>query len=109
LHLIYSMIDLEMEITLFTKFSITKSVDPKLANVSYHAHAGGHRFVVDLPNGYSASIIQNPYSYGGEEGLWEIGVMKDGSLDYSTPITSDVLGYIPANEVMEIVGRIAKL
>lgn len=93
-----------MEITFFTK-----PADLNFANVHYQAHAGGHRFVVDLPNGYSASIVQNPYSYGGEEGLWEIAVMKDGSLDYSTPITPDVLGYIPANEVMEIVGRIAKL
>ena len=29
---------------------------------------------VDLENGYKLSIVSNKYSYGGEKGLFEIGV-----------------------------------
>lgn len=57
-------------------------------------------------NGYGASVICTPYSYGGPQGLKEIAVIKffgpgerDWHITYDTPITDDVLGYLTDEEV----------
>ena len=71
---------------------------------------GGVRIRAQFPNGYGASIIRNPFSYGGDEGLWELAVLgKDGDLCYDTPITSDVLGWLEAEEVIQACLDIAAL
>ena len=94
-----------MDLTLFSPNALSAP-----AKIDYSPMYGGHRFVATFPNGYGASIIQHEYSYGGNEGLWEIGVLgQDGKLDYTTPITCDVLGYVPANEVMGYLEQIAAL
>lgn len=64
-------------------------------------------------NDYGASVIQNPYSYGGRDGLWELAVIAwDGdnwSICYDTPITDDVLGYLTEEEVTETLVKIKAL
>ena len=70
---------------------------------------GGVRAVADFPNGYSASVICGPGTYGGDAGLYELAVMHDGSLCYDTPITDDVLGHLSENDVTRILGEIAAL
>ena len=61
-------------------------------------------------NGYGASVIKSPYSYGGSDGLWEIAVLgKDGKLCYDTPITDDVIGYLDDYEVNDILTQIEEL
>lgn len=60
-------------------------------------------------NGYGASVIRNSYSYGHEYGLYELAVLKDGRLCYDTPITSNVIGYLTADEVAEHLQRIEEL
>jgi hypothetical protein len=64
---------------------------------------------VQFPNGYGASIIKNEYSYGGPEGLYELAVLKDGSLCYNTPITDDVIGWCDENKITELLLEIQKL
>lgn len=75
---------------------------------------GGPHKVFKFPNNYGASVIQNDYSYGGKKGLWEIAVMHfvdadEWGIDYSTPITSDVLGYFTDEEVCEALEKIKNL
>lgn len=60
-------------------------------------------------NGYGASVVQNCYSRGHEDGLYELAVLKDDGLCYDTPITSDVIGYLTADEVTEYLRKIEKL
>ena len=70
-------------------------------------------------NGYGASVVSFRgivSSYGYSEGLWELAVIEfygDDALDfhiaYDTPITSDVLGYLTAEEVSDLLERIASL
>ena len=72
-------------------------------------HSGGVSCRLDFQNGYGASIVQSEYSYGGSEGLYEIAVLKEGSICYDTPITSDVLGYLNENDVIEIINSIEAL
>jgi len=70
---------------------------------------GGKRALHEFPNGYSASVIIGPKSYGGSRGLYELAVMYDGDLDYTTPITDDVLGHLSPGEVTEILAQIEAL
>ena len=61
----------------------------------------GDRVVFTFPNGRGASVIRHKGSYGGHAGLWELAVLdRTGELDYSTPITGDVLGYLTPAEVV---------
>ena len=61
-------------------------------------------------NGYGASVIIGPHTYGGEDGLYELGVLgKDGKLTYDTPVTEDVKGYLSEDDVTKLLEQIQKL
>jgi len=65
-------------------------------------------------NGYGASVVKGEHTYGGDEGLWELAVIKfktDGDflLDYSTPITEDVEGHLTDDAVEELLNMIEAL
>lgn len=78
---------------------------------------GGVQKVFKFENGYGASVVKNPYSYGGDEGLWELAVVlvyeNEGRLSwklvYDTPITEDVLGWLTWEEVEETLKQIEEL
>lgn len=73
-------------------------------------HLGGPHWEFRFDNGYGASVISNPYSYGGDSGLFELAVRdREGALCYDTPITSDVLGYLTEEKVNETLAAIADL
>jgi hypothetical protein len=69
--------------------------------------------IVFFPNGYGASVIIGPYTYGGDEGLYEIAVLRgergESSLCYDTPVTDDVLGYLTEADVTETLAKIEAL
>lgn len=66
--------------------------------------------IVKFENGYGASIISHQFSYGGREGLFEIAVLApDGSICYGTPITSDVIGKLDFQDVVEVLNQIEAL
>lgn len=68
------------------------------------------KYVFHFPNGYGASVICGPVSYGGENGLWELAVLNSkNQIDYSTPITPDVLGWLTEDKVSEILYQISDL
>ena len=61
-------------------------------------------------NGYGASVIIGPHTYGGEDGLYELGVLgKDKKLTYDTPVTDDVEGYLSEDDVTRLMEQIQKL
>jgi hypothetical protein len=64
---------------------------------------------VDFANGYGASVIRTSFSYGNEEGLFELALMKDGHLHYDERITTDVLGHLSSEEVTQILQQIEAL
>lgn len=62
-------------------------------------------------NGYGASVVHNPYSYG-----LELAVLKhnneteEWNLTYDTDITDDVVGYINGKEELEkLLANISQL
>jgi hypothetical protein len=84
-----------------------------VVSVSAKTSALGRQALFRFPNGYGASLIQGPYTYGGEEGLFELAVVlwenNDYHLDYSTSITTDVLGYLTLNDVIATLQEIKEL
>lgn len=64
-------------------------------------------------NGYGASVIRGPYSYGGAQGLYELAVLrkrrKYWEITYKTPITSDVLENLEVDDVVKALEDISNL
>ncbi len=70
---------------------------------------GGVRAKHTFSNGYGASVILGPNSYGGDDGLYEVAVCHDGHLTYDTPITNDVIGHCSEKKVTNILQQIETL
>ena len=62
-----------------------------------------------FPNGYGVSVIRNEYSYGGRDGLYELAVLHNDELCYTTPITDDVIGHLTPERVEEIMLEVSRL
>jgi hypothetical protein len=71
---------------------------------------GGVQAKIQFENGFGASIVKTPFSYGGARGLYELAIIgKDGSITYDTPITDDVLGYLSEAAVTQTLSKIQSL
>ncbi len=60
-------------------------------------------------NGYEVSVVKSPYTYGGDKGLYELAVFKDGEITYATPVTNDVIGYLRPEDVTDVMEKIQQL
>lgn len=64
-------------------------------------------------NGCIASVIHGPYSHGGPQGLYELTVLKKRrdywEINYRTPITDDVLGWLTARTVTKYLEEINRI
>lgn len=72
-------------------------------------YASGVQALHKFANGYGASVIRTPHSYGGEEGLYELAVRRGNSLDYTTPVTDDVEGWLSEDDVTRLLREIEAL
>lgn len=75
---------------------------------------GNAQIVFKFPNGYGASVVRGKYTYGGDQGLFELAVIKfttekSWGIVYDTPITNDVIGYLEVEEVFELLETIKAL
>lgn len=61
---------------------------------------------LSFDNGWGASIIQSEYSYGGKKGLFELAVLRNGELCYTSPLGDDVIGFLTKKQVMENIKKI---
>jgi hypothetical protein len=78
--------------------------------VEHPSHIGGVQARIQFDNGYGASVVKTPYSYGGDRGLYELAVLdNDGHLTYDTPVTSDVIGYLRDIDVTDVMEKIQQL
>ena len=70
----------------------------------------GIQYRYKFNNGIEVSVIMSPTSYGGPEGLWEIGIFEYGMMSYGNDITGDdaVLGYLTWEKVQNILKKIEK-
>lgn len=63
----------------------------------------------EFSNGYGAIVIQDKAIKGHEDGLYRLGILKDGELGYRIPIECKVVEDLSANEVAERLGQIERL
>lgn len=64
---------------------------------------------ITFDNGYGASIVLTPYTYGGDKDLYELAVIHNDSITYDTPITNDVIGWLREQDVTEVLIKIQQL
>ena len=70
--------------------------------------------IYEFDNGYGASVLSGSLFYTSEEKPYELAVIKFGSswhweIDYTTPITNDVLGYLNQEELDATIVAIGEL
>lgn len=71
---------------------------------------GGIMSRIHFENGYGASVVKGPMSYGGKDGLYELAVLdSNGELTYETPVTNDVVGYLSEDDVTKLLEQIQNL
>jgi hypothetical protein len=77
---------------------------------SHTAGMGGVMSRIQFDNGYGASVVCTPYTYGGDKGLYEIAVLgSDGHITYDTSVTNDVIGYLRPEDVTDVLAKIQQL
>lgn len=74
---------------------------------------GGIQKLYKFDNNFGASVVKHSFSYGGNDGKWELAVIQfdgdDWGITYDTPITDDVIGYLSDGGVEEILRHIQAL
>lgn len=90
------------------KFEENPNVDH--FDVSPHP-AGGRHLRVFFKNGWGVSAISHQYSYGGREGLYEIGILnEDGHIQYDNPVSTEgVIGWLTPRDVVAYMNVLASL
>lgn len=85
----------------------------KIRELKFNVHPSGlegKQAIVEFPNGYKASVVTGDIFYSRPGCPYEIAVLnKEGRLDYSTPVTDDVCGYLTEEEANEILAQIEAL
>lgn len=65
---------------------------------------------IKFDNGYGASVVKTPYTYGGDKDLYELAVTdSNDDLTYSTPVTNDVEGHLTEEDVTKLLIQIQNL
>ena len=73
-------------------------------------NSGNQMARIYFENGYGASIVIGPHTYGGTEGFYELAVLdSNGNITYDTHITDDVLGYLSPIDVSDVLKQIQEL
>lgn len=64
---------------------------------------------MDFENTYGVSVTTGEDAYTDECNPYEVAVIKDDALCYTTHITDDVIGYCDSKKVTEIMKQIQSL
>jgi len=67
---------------------------------------GGIQGLVKLDNGFELSVVRHKFSYGGEEGLYEIGVFLDGELVTPKGWDDQVKGWLDKDGVEQTIAEL---
>jgi hypothetical protein len=75
-----------------------------------HSYLGGVISRLMFDNGYGVSVVKHSYSYGSDQGLYELAVLdSEGNLTYETEITHDVIGYLTPEDVTQLMIEVQSL
>ena len=74
-----------------------------------HTEFEGVQAKIDFENGYGVSVVRSKFTYGGDKGLYELAVFKDGQIHYDNPVANgDVVGYLRPEDVTDAMAVIQK-
>lgn len=71
-----------------------------------HPIGEGKKARLNFNNGYGVSVITGSKYFCCDAYTYEVAVLKDDCICYSTPITDDVLGYQTKNQISRIMKEI---
>lgn len=67
------------------------------------------RFSVPNNPDMEVSVIRSVATYGGDEGLFELAMLRNDKCIYDTPITNDVIGWLDEEGVLEILLKVENI
>lgn len=76
---------------------------------SFSGLLGAEQAIMEFPNGYGVSVLFGEAFYSNGIDTYELAVLHNGHLDYTTEVTNDVLAYITKEEVTAAMITIQKL
>lgn len=68
-----------------------------------------YRFNVPGHGDMEVSVIRSSMTYGGDEGLFELAMLRDDKCCYDTPITDDVRGWLEVEDVLDILKDVQRI
>ena len=75
--------------------------------MKYNKVFDGHQWVLTFQNGYGLSVVCHEHSYGGKEGLFEVGLVHEGVLCYTHPEWPDaVRGWLTFKDVAALATHV---
>jgi hypothetical protein len=64
---------------------------------------------IQFDNGWGASVVKGPYTYGGDKGLYELAVLNNDEIHYNNTVANgDVVGYLRPEDVTDAMAIIQK-
>lgn len=67
-----------------------------------------YRFSVPGHGDMEVSVIRSSMTYGGNQGLFELAMLRNDKCVYDTCITDDVLGWLEVEDVLEVLEKVAR-
>ena len=67
-----------------------------------------YRFSVPGHSDMAVSVIRSSMTYGGDEGLFELAMLRDDKCVYDTCITDDILGWLEVEDVLEVLEKVKR-
>lgn len=68
-----------------------------------------YRFSVPGHSDMEVSVIRSSMTYGGDEGLFELAMLRNDKCCYDTPITDDVRGWLEVEDVLGILKDVQRI
>ena len=62
-------------------------------------HIGGVQALMDFDNGFGVSVVKSNFTYGGDKGLYELAVFKDGHIHYDNSVANGDVAIKPAKAI----------
>ena len=74
-----------------------------------HSIGCGTQAVLDFDNGYGVSVLFGTTFYSNGIDTYEVAIKNKSGITFETDITSDVIGYVSAEEVTDIMKQVQEL
>lgn len=68
-----------------------------------------YRFSVPGHGDMEVSVIRSSMTYGGDEGLFELAMLRNDKCCYDTLITDDVRGWLEVEDVLDILKDVQRI